>query len=335
MQQNPVVMSAVAVLDLQGFANHLELASLDPRTELGNIAIRRLGLLEEVVTLIKDEQKQFPDEFPEFSVLRINDMLVLAADLPDFFLPKTGGTESEGYSISELMTMFSEKAWKDEEELKKEHAELMVKHATPLALFVGSVSRIYFAIAGKERDQSYPGVKGAISMGLRRRLEKPADDPFSLNLAFSYSYLASNQLKGAELFVDSQVVRALSWDMQARWLVWNALHVSEELPYLPKPPTFDAEFPVTPRERRIPPADTLTLLRRKKFYYRVNRSLCQLQFLRALNAGKITGKVADFLGDHIKPKFNKDGTYAFHELAMVATDLFHGPLKSFIAMRPS
>ena len=94
----PVRYCVTAVIDLLGFASHLEVGGADVRTTIGQEAITRLQILEQAIRLMEEERQKRAQEYPVQPLFyrRINDCILLVADLPNYLLPHTGDTVRSG-----------------------------------------------------------------------------------------------------------------------------------------------------------------------------------------------------------------------------------------------
>lgn len=58
MNDDTSMLSITAHIDLLGFSSHLIASSNDLRTKIGNVALKRLEILEEALQILRDEQKK-------------------------------------------------------------------------------------------------------------------------------------------------------------------------------------------------------------------------------------------------------------------------------------
>lgn len=90
-------------------------------------------------------------------------------------------------------------------------AEVLGKRVHSAAKFLGLVSRIHTHINTQELACSLPGCKTVVSSGFRKRFfnSNGKEDCFSANFSFSNAYLAEQNLKGHNFFVESAIFSIL------------------------------------------------------------------------------------------------------------------------------
>lgn len=216
-----------AILDLLGFATHLETASNDLRTRIGQEAINRLQVLEGALQLLAEERATCSQEHPEaYHHIRINDAVIFAMDLPDLLRPPVGESVRTGFTPNEILRLFDPD--KVPEDLPALHAGLS-NDVAPLIRFVGLLARLHSFINRKENSAYFPGARTVIATGYRRPFGTQRNEDFlSANFSFSNAYLAEKHLRGRgpRFFVDDNVSRMLSMNRFARNLLRFACFIT-------------------------------------------------------------------------------------------------------------
>jgi hypothetical protein len=209
----PTKYCATAILDLQGFSSHLELGN-DLRTSIGTAAITRLETLALAARTIEAEvEAAIPELQGELHIQRINDALILGIDLPATLTPPIGASVRVGMTYDEF--------------------EIDQERVSNLMRFIGIVSRAHNFINEIESEAYHPGVKTIVATGYRRSMGLAKEDYWSANFSFSNSYLAEQFLKGANLFVDSNILQMLSYSDPSHHLMRIATQFTEVQRYDP------------------------------------------------------------------------------------------------------
>lgn len=204
---------ACAIIDLQGFSQHLELGAHDVRTNIGEEAIKRLDNLSEILDIIDSFQANYPNFYPKkFYKTRINDALIFNIDLHPDLMPNIGEQIKKSYSPNELGEKFNFDSSDTVEEMTEKVRDSYRNATVNLQKFVGLISRVHQHINDLEDQSYFPGAKTIIALGQRKPfIEKDGtDDPISANFAFSNAYKADSKLGGSNLFIDNNVLKLLS-----------------------------------------------------------------------------------------------------------------------------
>lgn len=204
-----------AVIDLLGFASHLEVGGADVRTTIGQEAITRLQILEQAIRLMEAERQKRAQEYPIQPLFyrRINDCILLVADLPNYLLPHTGDTVRSGMTAAQFKEHFNVEDYEDDlEKFQRAVQEKTESSIGELAKFVGIVARLHSYIRLAEGAFHFPGCRTVIATGFRRPfILNGADDFLAANFSFSNAYIASERhLHGGALFVDNNIIQLLS-----------------------------------------------------------------------------------------------------------------------------
>lgn len=313
-----------ATIDLQGFSNHLELANVDPRTEIGGIALRRLNNLKAAMAAVEQERATFPEIHPSITCHRINDMLMLNLDLPGQFLPMVGEQEASAFSTETLEQLVPDYLRStDAEEFRRRYSDAVARSLPPLVKFIGLVARIYAFIENSERENHWPGAKAVVSIGLRRhnQNEKGEDDPFSLNLAFTQSYVASDKLKGSGFFLDGEIAHYLSADPNAQRILWNGLHLAHSEVFDPKALPRDVDAFRKEQTWKLSEAVEVEIFRRKRRFFPSNRSLGYLQFVEVIHSGRYDTPAITNLREHIAKIGSQPSKFTFNNFLLIWVEL--------------
>jgi hypothetical protein len=269
-----VIYCVVAVIDLVGFAAHLEVGAHDLRTTVGHAAVERLSILEEARKLVLDEKKTAPFAIPSsLKMTRINDALILQLDLPNRLRPQTGETGRSGYNINEMSELFSLDKYvvnEDEEGFEKHVITSLQTDVQALAKFVGLVARIHVHVNGKEAENHFAGAKTICSTGFRRKFdtEDNKEEWLSANFAFANAFTADRELHGPNLFIDDNVLQLICIDTIGRNIVRYSSFVSRLAPF---EPANDPEEGFYSTLSRVPSeAKQITLFRKPFFFREVN-----------------------------------------------------------------
>lgn len=226
----PVHYCVTAVIDLLGFASHLEVGGADVRTTIGKEAITRLGILEQALQYMEAERAQRAEEYPRvgFFHIRINDSIVLVADLPSYLLPHTGDTVRSGMTSAQFHEHFNIDDYETEADFEKAAKHKYEEAISDMAKFVGLVARLHAYIDSIENTLNFPGAKTVIATGFRRPFVVDGKDDFlAANFSFSNAYIASEKhLRGGGLFADNNVVRLLSGNTFCRNILRYASFIS-------------------------------------------------------------------------------------------------------------
>jgi hypothetical protein len=264
--------------DLLGFSSHLEIGS-DLRTNIGQQAIRRLKVMEDVIGFIEAERKKYPHLYPEnIFYARINDAIVLTIDLPEQLMPEIGSTRARSVSREQTKKLFKEiEGLVDDNTPKNEFYKIINDKLTPLihdlCLFVGLVSRIHRYIEKKENIEHFPGPKTVVSTGYRKVFinNDGNEDFLSANFAFSNAYIAEGKLKGSKIFFDNHILQLLSISPFGKNLVRYGLIIMEEPLFDPAKDYDDILF-LKHGEEKIAQVFEVELFRKQYLFREVNPS---------------------------------------------------------------
>lgn len=210
---NDVKYGITAMIDLLGFSSHLEIASYDLRTNIGEQAVQRLKTLEDALNFMEKERKEFPEYYPEeIHIQRINDAIFLSMDLDEYLIPEIGAAIRGSVTNEEMKELFSEEELTDYESFKKSYCTRNSNSIQPINKFIGLVSRIYLYINKIESKFFFPGAKAVVSTGFRKQFRRNdgTEDFFSANFSLSNSYIAESKLKGSKLYIDNYIIQLLS-----------------------------------------------------------------------------------------------------------------------------
>ena len=225
-EKDKTIFSITAHIDLLGFSSHLILSSYDLRTKIGEEAIQRLRILENVTELIEDESNQCKPFYPEsFRFLRFNDSLILGIDINPPIVPRIGRPNEGGaFTYREIEDFFKE----GEKDAKI--TEKMQKHfnteAFKVCQFIGLVSRIHNYINTREFDIHMPGCRTIISSGLRYKFigkdqkEDFYSANFSLSNAFIVNEVGSKQgFTGNKCYIENNVGQICGYNQYSKRLI--------------------------------------------------------------------------------------------------------------------
>ena len=230
MSETDIKFCACAIIDLQGFSQHLELGAHDIRTNIGEEAISRLESLTEAINIIEEEKGVHPEFYPEgLYFTRINDALIFNLDLHPDLMPDIGEQVKKGYSVSDIENIFDLNRYQTGEEFEKAVNKRYRKATVGLQKFIGLIARIHLFLNKQENDSYFPGVKSVVSLGQRKPfIMNGNDDPISANFAFSNAYLAEKNLSGPNLFLDNNILKLLSVTNPIKNLGRLAIHKESE-----------------------------------------------------------------------------------------------------------
>lgn len=219
-----------AMIDLRGFASHLETGDYDLRTTIGQEAILRLTGLEEALDIFKCERGRLPSYYAaDINHRRINDAIFLSLDLENTLIPEIGSTKFGGLTANRLNELIPQE--EKEGDWKDARHKLLTEATTPVQHFVGLVSRLHLTINKREAESNFPGAKTVVSTGFRRSIESDSgikDDFFSANFALANVFKAEKNLHGTGVFIDDNVLQMLSYDRYSRRLVQFAHFIFRE-----------------------------------------------------------------------------------------------------------
>lgn len=178
-------------IDLLGFSQHLHLANYDTRTLIGETALKRLTVLEDVLNLIDEEERMHPQSYPEVKVnrTRFNDAIFFTMDLGHLMEVEIGEHLWKGYNGSTLIKWIQENHGTPLEELTNETR----KQCNDVAKFVSLLARVHSTINKYEHDNHFPGARTIISTGLKVSDDEKPLDPFSANFALSNAYIVDSK----------------------------------------------------------------------------------------------------------------------------------------------
>jgi hypothetical protein len=264
--------------DLLGFSSHLKIG-YDLRTNIGQEAIKRLKVMEDVIGFIEAERKKYPHLFPKnIFYARINDAIVLTIDLPEQLLPEIGSTRARSISRKHTEMLFKEiEGIVDDSTPPNEFYKIVNDKLTPLiqdlCLFVGLVSRIHRFIAKKENIEHFPGPKTVVSTGYRKVFinNDGKEDFLSANFAFSNAYIAEGKLKGSKIYFDNHILQLLSISPFGKNLVRYGLIIMEEPLFDPTKEYDDILF-LKHGEEKISQIFEVELFRKQYLFREVNPS---------------------------------------------------------------
>lgn len=210
-----------AILDLLGFATHLEIASNDLRTNIGQEAINRLQVLEDALQLMAEERAACPQEYAEtYYHIRINDAIIFTIDLPDILRPSPGESAKTGMTVNEIGKFFGSDKFESAEDAFAAYQVRLSDDVGQLIRFVGMVARFHSFINRKDSSAYFPGARTIIATGYRRPFGMERTEDFlSANFSFSNAYLAEKYLSGPRFFVDDNVSKMLCMNRFARNLL--------------------------------------------------------------------------------------------------------------------
>lgn len=216
----PVKFSVCAVIDLQGFSNHLEISGYDLRTAIGEEALARLRNLEDAIAVIQLEQSRLRQYYPEkLHFQRINDAIVMALDLDDVLLPPVGRTAFRGVMGDIVPGVFSTEELADAETFHTVTYEARIQKAlVPLQLFLGLVSRTHLFVQKREANGFHPGAKTVVTTGFRKPFISVArgDDILSANFAFANASVADRSLSGPQFYIENHIIELLAKNAYAK-----------------------------------------------------------------------------------------------------------------------
>jgi len=256
-----------AVLDLLGFAGHLEIAGNDLRTSIGREAVKRLELLEQALGLIAEERVSCELEYPEtFHHIRINDAIIFSLDLPDLLKPSVGESVRKGMSAHDILKFFDIDQFEDDQEFRAAYEARLMTDVVGLVLFVGMLARLHLFINRIENSSFFPGARTVIATGYRRPfVTKRAEDFLSANFSFSNAYLAEKSLHGPNFYVDNNVSQLLCANRFAQNLLRFACYTSGVAQF---DPYVDYEDVLSLRDTRFLTKPIELTLFRKSFQFR-------------------------------------------------------------------
>lgn len=297
-ESRDVKYCVTAWTDLQGFSSHLEVASYDIRTNIGQQAVNRLKILENAIGLIQSEQLVFPEAFPSgLHFRRLNDAIMMTIDLPDFLIPSVGSTRKTGTSGADIEQHFSEQEMVDLAAFSKAHENKVQQSISNLMKFIGLVARMHEFIEVKERKDFFPGAKTVIATGFRKQFYRNSgdEDYFSANFSLSNAYMAEKNLNGPNFYVDNNILHLLSTNRYALNVIRSASWISLEKAFSP---FVNNEDPfVLPSEYVFPKFIEVDLFRVKFRFRRMNsNTLGYLQIISLLEP---------YLKDEIKASTHK------------------------------
>jgi hypothetical protein len=290
--------TVAAFLDLRGFSNYFEAASADLRTSVGATVIERLQLLEDAVLRITTERLLLPHLYPSLEYTRLNDSIVLSLDLPDELMPSVGETIKNGWSANELNEKYGDLLeLPSEDEFSERFNARLAQSVADLVLFVGLIARLAKFVNRQEESRGMPGCKCVVATGVRYPfVTAKGDDHFSANFAFANAYVAEGMLKGASVYVDSNVIRLLLLSSNAKNLVRRAWRSRIRQPL---DPMAETDEPLRVHHRKEAPKPiTVELFRKEYDFYQLDpHPLAYLQIVNHLtqmmpdNLSKMTTKL--------------------------------------------
>lgn len=280
-----LVYSVAAVIDLQGFAAHLETGANDLRTTIGKEAITRLGFLDAARKLVETEAAELPPAYPRsLHISRINDALILHLDLPDRLRPSVGQTARSGYTVFEMEEYFEIDRYLDDDDDGKRFsadvAATLESDVTDLIRFVGLVARLHQFVNAREWEAQFPGAKTICASGYRRHYitSDGSEDRLAANFAFANAQVADQFLHGPRLFLDDNITKLLCINRFARNLVRHACFVGSDAAFDPTTDPTDGFYTSCSVELSVP--ERVHLFRAPFDYRRLNPA--PLTFLQLL-----------------------------------------------------
>jgi hypothetical protein len=270
-QKSDVKFCVCALLDLLGFSSHLEISAHDLRTAIGEHATMRLENLEAAAQIVRKEQTEAQEHYPDgLHLQRINDAIVIAMDLDDILRPSVGQTAFHGMTPATLIEFSPDGA---QEDAALTAVETRLQQAVDsLARFVGLVARLHLFIQKREGGQFFPGAKTVVATGFRKpfAVSGKSDDVLSANFAFANAFVAEKGLHGPHFFADNGVLEILARNVAAFNLVRLAHYHWQEKPFDPLAGEFKEGVYFDKAE--APSPIEVTLFRRRYWFRRLNAS---------------------------------------------------------------
>ena len=225
-------LSITAQLDLLGFSAHLASASGDLRTSVGTQAFARLDVLEKAQKLLAKEAHRFPNLLPSkrsFSVLRINDTLLMSLDIGTEYLPEIGQISPSPPSerIGAVTQRITGKGSLKKKDLWHIHDQTYGQDALLVAKFLAMVARTHNFVNVAESVSHFPGCRTVVASGVRYRRKRGTTDLLSANLSFANAYVTSQVgSKGGighnSLFLEDGVVTLVELHHHCKKLIYYA-----------------------------------------------------------------------------------------------------------------
>jgi len=205
---------------------------------------------------------------------RINDALILSADLPDVLIPALGQQVRTYPSLSKIFIKDDLIAGELQELLNIALQEL-ADATFELMKFVGLISRLHMYI--QKQEKYLPGVRTTIATGYRKEFIRSngKQDLLSANFAFTNAYTAHSQLKGANLFLDNNILLLFSNNTYSKNTIKVATYLDDEIPYDPISEKKKRNF-----ELRVGKSFNVDVLRQRYLYREMNPIM--LSFLQAI-----------------------------------------------------
>ncbi len=300
--KNPkVVPNITAFIDLLGFNSYLELGKNDLRTEAGKLALKRLDILKDAVSLINQEKKDYPERYPpNFFIRIITDSIIVSADIDEAFLPSVGRQYDGGYDIEDIRRLTKEMTNSD--------GKMMLNDAIAMhnGFLLGAIARIHLYINTKDKDSH--GCRTTINLGLRFKSEDEDDDFLARNFAFSLSWKTNelgskHKLAGPNIYLERSAALTICPETTSQ----KILRISKfELESLQNRDPYEKYVPIS-----VSSASYNKVIENKEFevnlyhlklnFRKVNPiPLTSLQFIPNLNLNKIEDSYKEMFENYFK-----------------------------------
>lgn len=210
--------------------------------------------------------KEYPSPFFH---IRINDCIVMVADLSRYLLPNTGDTIRRGMNGKQFEEHFNVDDYETEEEFMAAAQAKLDSALHELAKFLGIAARLHSYINHAEHALNFPGAKTVVSTGYRLPFEVSGkDDYLAANFSFSNAYLAEKNLKGAGFFLDNIVIQLLCGNRFYRNIIRHGSFVTKSVAFNMFMDCEDVFW--VQREYHQQPLCELDLFRKKYWFQEMN-----------------------------------------------------------------